>query len=115
MAFAAAVNVEEKLQKLHTKTSQKDIAKLQIYQLNLANYGQIRIRGIRPAVPWPNSHSCLQKRVGTLEANFLEATGLQFLVQSWYPVNPRVLINHIQIGMEGTNPVLSSRTAVDLL
>jgi len=42
VAFAAAVNVEKKLQKLHTKTSQKDMAKLQIYQLNLANYGQIR-------------------------------------------------------------------------
>ena len=42
MAFAAAVNVEKKLQKLHTKTSQKDMAKLQICQLNLANYGSVR-------------------------------------------------------------------------
>ena len=54
MAFAAAVNVEKKLQKLHTKTSQKDMAKLQIYQLNLANYGSVRtltnpISGYAPA------------------------------------------------------------------
>ena len=40
--WSAAVNVEKKLQNLHTKTSQKDMAKLQICQLNLANYGSVR-------------------------------------------------------------------------
>ena len=40
--FAVAVNVEKKLQSLYTKTSRKNIAKFQIYQLNLAKYGYIR-------------------------------------------------------------------------